>query len=206
MDPSWCFDPVARSTRTNQEQKMFDFLWGKRKSSARQALENPYFPPSVPLDHLPLTRNGQGVRKRFGLQIYDMALYLPAATTSAEQALAMPGPKQVRFVAKRSLSGGVLGVAMLNGLRQNLLPGQETRFAPYTKKIIQVFKSQPDVEKDHTFRIDLVPDRGAYFYIDDDLKEEPIYAPDFNEAVMRIWLGPHPADADLKRNLLAGNG
>lgn len=206
MDPSWCFDPVVRSTRTNQEQKMFNFLWGKRKSSARQALENPYFPPSVPLDHLPLTRNGQGVRKRFGLQMYDMALYLPTATTTTEQALAMPGPKQVRFVAKRSLSGGVLGVAMLNGLRKNLLPGQETRFAPHTHKIIQVFKSQPDVGKDHTFRIDLLPDHGACFYIDDDLKAAPIHAPGFNEAVLRIWLGQYPVDAELKRHLLAGSG
>lgn len=168
--------------------------------------ENSYFPASVPLDDIPLTRNGRGVRKRFGISMYEMALYLPMAVTSAEQALALRGPKQLRFVAQRSLSGGVLGVAMLNGLRKNLRPGQEAYFAPYTKQIIQVFKSQPDVGKDHTFRIDLLPNRGAYFYIDDDLKAAPIHAPGFNEAVMGIWLGRHPVDSELKRNLLAGNG
>ena len=184
---------------------MFGFLFGKRKSSAPQDKENPYFPASVLLDGSRLTRNGQGTRKRFGIRMYDMALYLPAATADAERAIALPGPKQLRFVARRPLSGGVLGVAMLNGLRKNLLPGQETRFLPHTHQIVRVFKSQPDVSAGHTFRIDLLPDRGAHFYIDDDPKAEPIHAPGFNEAVMGIWLGRHPADSDLKRNLLAGN-
>ena len=33
------------------------------------------------------------------------------------------------------------------------------------------------------------PQGWIFSVIDDDLKAEPIYAPGFNEAVMRIWLG-----------------
>ena len=107
---------------------MFGFLFGKRKSSATQDKENPYFPASVLLDDSRLTRNGQGTRKRFGIQMYDMALYLPVATADAERAIALPGPKQLRFVARRPLSGGVLGVAMLNGLRKISFPARKPAF------------------------------------------------------------------------------
>lgn len=183
---------------------MFEFLFGKRKASAPQGNKNLYFPASVMLGNAQLMRNGKGVRKRFGMEVYEMALYLPTATITAKQAVAAFGPKQLRFVAKRRLSGGTLGAALLGGMRKNLPVGQEAHFLPYIGKIVEIFKSQPDISVGQTFRIDLLPDRGTHFYIDDHIKGEPIYAPGFNEALLGVWLGRRPADADLKGKLLAG--
>lgn len=184
--------------------KFLSFLFGTRQVSAPQAKNNLNFPDSVTLNDVQLTGNGKGVRKRFGIKIYEMALYLPAAATTAEQVVAMLGPKQLRFVAMRRLSGSMLGAALLNGMRKNLPSGQEARFLPYTDKIVEVIKSQPEIGEGHTFRIDLLPESGAHFYVNDELKGEPIHAPGFNEALIGIWLGRYPADADLKSNLLAG--
>ncbi|MEI2645775.1 MAG: chalcone isomerase family protein [Candidatus Competibacter sp.] len=183
---------------------MFEFLFGKRKVAESQAKKNFSFPDSVMLDNVQLARNGEGVRKRFGMEIYEMALYLSSATTDARQAIALPGPKQLRFVAKRRLVGGMLGTALLNGMRKNLPVGQEAFYLPYIGEIVKIFKTEPDIREGQTFRIDLLPDRGTHFYIADQLKGKPIQASGFNEAVLAIWLGRRPVDADLKRNLLAG--
>lgn len=183
---------------------MFEFLFGRRKIAESRAKKQFSFPDSVTLDNVQLARNGEGVRKRFGMEIYEMALYLSVATSDAKQAITLPGPKQLRFVAKRRLGGGMLGTALLNGMRQNLPAGQEAFYLPYIGEIVKIFKTEPDIREGQTFRIDLSPNRGAHFYIDDKLKGKPIQAPGFNEAVLGIWLGRRPVDADLKRNLLAG--
>lgn len=183
---------------------MFEFLFGRRKFTESKARKNFSFPDSVMLDNVQLVRNGEGVRKRFGMEIYEMALYLSRATADAKQAIALPGPKQLRFVAQRRLGGGMLGTALLNGMRKNLPAGQEAFYLPYIGEIVKIFKTEPDIREGQTFRIDLLPNRGSHFYIDDKLKGKPIQASGFNEAVLGIWLGRRPADADLKRNLLAG--
>ncbi|MFZ1326192.1 MAG: chalcone isomerase family protein [Candidatus Contendobacter sp.] len=183
---------------------MFEFLFGKRKASALQGNKNLYFPASVMLGNVQLMCNGKGVRKRFGMEVYEMALYLATANITAKQAVAASGPKQLRFVAKRRLGGGMLGTALLNGMRKNLPAGQEAFYLPYIGEIVKIFKTEPDISEGQTFRIDLLPNRGTHFYIDDKLKGKPIQASGFNEAVLGIWLGRRPADADLKAKLLVG--
>ena len=183
---------------------MLEFLFGRRKALEPGAKKNFSFPDSVTLENVHLTRNGEGVRKRFGMEVYEMALYLTEATTEAKQAIAAPGPKQLRFLAKRRLGGGMLGTALLHGMRKNLPEGQEAFYLPYIGEIVKIFKTEPDIRAGQTFRIDLSPDRGTHYYIDGKLKGRPIQASGFNEAMLGIWLGRHAVDADLKRKLLAG--
>ena len=52
------------------------------------------------------------------------------------------------------------------------------------------------------FTIDWIPDTGTIVSVKGKQQGEPFKEPEFYAALMRIWLGPDPADAKLKDALL----
>lgn len=165
-----------------------------------------FLPQEVELDESPnaLIRNGVGTRKRFGIPVYDMAVYLSEKTQDAQTAITMPGAKQIRLVALRNIKGDVLASAFLNGVKANSPADVRSMYIKELGQIIKIFKGQDSVAKNHTFHIDLLPNEGAFFYINEELQGKVLHIPGFNEAILGIWLGESPADADLKSNLLLG--
>ena len=63
------------------------------------------FEPTTQLAGQTLQLNGQGVRYRAIIPVYEMALYTPKKVTTPEQLLGLPGPKRVSFVALRDVPG-----------------------------------------------------------------------------------------------------
>lgn len=161
-----------------------------------------FLPPSVQLNGVTLVRNGAGVRKRFGIPVYRMAVYLPAKAGSAQAAIGMPGPRQIRMVALRSISGDTLASAFLNGVRKNTSAENSTAYLEKMGQVIGIFRTEDSVEAGQTFHVDLLPESGAFFFINGKLKGEPIVSAGFNEAILSIWLGEEPADSGLKSALL----
>lgn len=175
-----------------------------RSADIQQNIMQQFLPPEVQLDGSTLIRNGSGTRKRFGISVYEMALYLPEKTKDATTAVGMPGAKQVRMVALRDISGDTLASAFLNGIRKNAPAEQKAAYLKQLGQIISIFRTQDSIVKNNTFHMDLLPQGGAFFYISGTLKGEPIRVPGFNEAILSIWLGEEPADDNLKQALLTG--
>lgn len=173
-------------------------------AATRQELVRRFLPPEVQLNGTTLVRNGAGTRKRFGISVYEMALYLPGKTRDAAMAIDMPGAKQVRLVALRDISGDTLASAFLNGVRKNTPAEQQKAYLSQLGQIISIFRTQESIAENSNFHMDLLPEDGAFFYISGTLKGDPIRVPGFNEAILSIWLGDEPADSNLKQDLLAG--
>ena len=53
--------------------------------------------------------------------------------------------------------------------------------------------------------MDYLPQTGLVISVDDKIKGSPIAGADFYAAVLRIFIGEHPTDQELKNRLLGSN-
>jgi hypothetical protein len=66
----------------------------------------------------------------------------------------------------------------------------------------QIFSDHKRLRTGDTFTLDWVPGVGTIASIDGVPQGEPFQEPEFYTALLRIWLGPVPADWKLKDSLL----
>jgi len=66
----------------------------------------------------------------------------------------------------------------------------------------QIFTDWKKLAPGDTFTIDWIPGTGTVISVKGVAQGEPFKEPEFYTALMRIWLGPSPADWKLKENLL----
>jgi len=160
------------------------------------------FSPTVQLGGQTLLKNGQGTRYKAIFKVYDLALYLPAKTQDAAQVLAMPGAKRASFVALRDIPADQFGLSLVSGMRENVSARHAAEVIGYMSDVIAVFSSEKMIKAGQTFRVDYVPSKGTSFYLDDKQKGPTVANPLFAEAVLSIWMGPKPVEAQLKDSLL----
>ncbi|HID49254.1 MAG TPA: hypothetical protein EYP40_06550 [Chromatiales bacterium] len=150
-------------------------------------------------DSTPLMLNGAGIRSKFIFDIYVGALYLPARATTVEAILAEPGPKRVRMhflykeVSKDKLTDG-----WREGLENNLDETRFQRLAPTLEQFNALFRT---VREGDVIDIDYLPGTGTRVWINRKL-QGTVDDPRFYPALLLVWLGEDPADADLKDGML----
>ena len=66
-------------------------------------------------------------------------------------------------------------------------------------------KAVGDTKKGDVILLDFTPEGGFRMSHNGQARGTAIAGEDFYEAVLRIWLGDKPADADLKKRLLGGS-
>lgn len=149
-----------------------------------------------------LTLNGAGMRRKLFVNVYIGALYLPKPAKDADQAIAMPGPKRfsMHFVHKEITADKLVPVWNA-GFEKNL--GAE-RFRALRPRIANFNGLFPTLRKGDRVDIDILPRRGVQVRINGKLRGK-VAGDDFSRALLHIWLGEHPADADLKHALLGGD-
>ena len=69
-------------------------------------------------------------------------------------------------------------------------------------RMSQVFSDHKRLTEGEGFQVDWIPGTGAVLTITGQSVGEPFREPEFFQMLMRIWLGPHPADWPLKDALL----
>ncbi|MFP8779728.1 chalcone isomerase family protein [Hydrogenophaga sp. RWCD_12] len=160
------------------------------------------FPSTARLADTDLVLNGQGVRYRVVFKVYEMALYTAKPVSTVEQLLALPGPKRLSFVALRELPGTDLGLAFLKGLSSNTPKDQVQKHVVSTNRLIEIFSGKPKLMPGDTFAMEFVPGKGTQFFIQDQPQGAPVGDAEFFNMVLRIWVGPSPADNQLRDHLL----
>jgi hypothetical protein len=151
---------------------------------------------------VPLQLNGSGTRYRAIFKVYDMALYTASKGSTPEALIAMQGPKRLSFVALRDLPGTDLGVAFIKGLGNNSPAELVQKHATASTRLIEIFSGKPKLTAGDTFAMEFVPGKGTTFYIQGQPQGAPVGDAEFFSMVLKIWLGPVPADFKLKDALL----
>lgn len=149
-----------------------------------------------------LQLNGAGARYKGPFKVYTAGLYLGKKTTTTEEALALPGAKRVSVVMLRDIDAGELGKLFVRGVEDNMERAAMSRLIPGLMRMSQIFTDHKKLKEGENFSIDWVPGTGTTVYVRGVPQGEPFREPEFFNALLRIWLGPAPADWRLKESLL----
>lgn len=149
-----------------------------------------------------LLLNGGGIRKKFFMDIYIGALYLPERNGEAQAILSDTGPASVRMhflykeVSKKKIVDG-----WHDGLSANLSPEEYTALQSRLQQFDNLFRT---VQRGDVISIDYTPNTGTEVRINDEWRGA-IPGNDFYRALLKIWLGDRPVSDSLKQGML-GNG
>lgn len=149
-----------------------------------------------------LVLNGAGVRYKAVFKVYTAGLYLGKKSSTPEEVLAAPGAKRLQITMLREIDSNELGKSFTRGFQDNAPKAEMSKLIPGLIKMGQIFSDQKKLIAGDVFMIDWVPGTGTVITVKGVPQGEPFKEPEFFNALMRIWLGPVPADWKLKDALL----
>jgi hypothetical protein len=150
----------------------------------------------------PLVLNGAGVRYKAVFKVYTAGLYLGQKAETTEAVLAATGPRRMTITMLRDIDSAELGKLFSRGMEDNMDRAAFSKLIPGVLRMSQVFSDHKKLKEGETFLIDWIPGTGTVLTIKGQVEGEPFKEPEFFNALMRIWLGPKPADWMLKDALL----
>lgn len=156
----------------------------------------------VTLAGKPLTLNGAGVRYKAVFKVYTAGLYVEKPASTPDALLDQPGPKRMTITMLRDIDSAELGKLFSRGMEDNMEKGGFAKLIPGVMRMSQVFTNHKVLKAGENFVLDWIPGTGTVLTVKGQVEGEPFKEPEFFEALMRIWLGPKPADWQLKDALL----
>ena len=159
---------------------------------------------SVQLGGAALVLNGAGKRTRFFFNVYIAALYLPTRMSSAAAVLADPGPKRVSLTMMRHLSSAQFVGALQEAIAHNSTPAEIAQMKPQIDALTATMTAAGGVNEGDLLTIDFMPDGTTRVSRNGRAQGAPIAGRDFQRALLDVWIGPIPVQADLKSKLLGG--
>lgn len=149
-----------------------------------------------------LALNGAGIRTKVIFKVYTAGLYLPKKAATADEVLAQPGAKRVSLTMLREVDADEFGAAFAKGIEENNDAATLARLATSIQRMNRIFAEHSKLAPGDTIAINWVPGAGTQIRVKGAAQGDPIREPEFYTALLRIWLGPAPADRSLKEALL----
>ena len=151
-----------------------------------------------------LVLNGAGMRTKLGFKVYVAALYLPKKNKLAEQILHSNQPSQFYMKLLRKLTARQFTDSINDALRETLTPAQSLPLESRLQELFAVFAAAGELAAGTEIVIDYEPRTGTRIGLNGERKAN-IPGADFNQALLRMWIGEHPRDAPLKQALLGSS-
>jgi hypothetical protein len=149
-----------------------------------------------------LQLNGAGVRYKAVFKVYTAGLYLTRKAGTPEEVLAAPGAKRMTITMLRDIDSAELGKLFSRGIEDNMDKASFSKLIPGVMRMSQIFSDYKKLSAGESFVIDWIPGTGTVLTIRGVPQAEPFKEQEFYNALLRIWLGPNPADWKLKEALL----
>jgi len=184
-----------------RSKRLFLLLLGICFSAASHALtvKNIELPEQLMLEQNTLVLNGAGIRSKFVFDIYVGALYVTKKSNTAAAIIADPGAKLVRMqFVYDEVSAEKMRDGWSEGFANVLDATTKAKMQPQIDKFNQAFGKT--VAGD-VIDVQYLPQNGTTVIINKQVKTT-IPGIDFHQALMKIWLGDDPVDANLKAGML----
>ena len=152
-----------------------------------------------------LVLNGSGLRTRFMLKVYAMGLYLPRRADTPDTIATLAGPKRIQIVTLRDLTAEQFADALVEGLKKNHSEAEFAKLQARSDEFRNALLAIKAAPAGTQIRLEWLPASGTRLSVGNDARGKDIPGEDFYRALLRIWLGDKPVDADLK-NALLGKG
>ena len=157
---------------------------------------------TVQLASRELKLNGAGVRYKIIFKVYTIALYLPEKKTQLDDILALPGPRRLEIVMLRNITSDELGQAFMQGLKRSSDQADRTRLRSQTMQFGAMFEMVQGLKKGDILTVDWLPDEGTLCKLNGKQVGDKVPDLAFYNALLKIWIGAHPADTILRAHLL----
>jgi len=149
-----------------------------------------------------LQLNGAGTRYKGPFKVYVAGLYLGKKTGAPDEVVNQPGPKRLSITMLRNIDAAELGKLLTRGMEDNMGKSEMSKLIPGLIRMSQIFSDQKKMVTGDNLMIDWVPGAGTVITVKGKVQGEPFKEPEFFKALMSIWLGPVPADWQLKDAML----
>lgn len=173
---------------------------------AQMTVSGVTYPDSVDLRGGKAQLNGAGVRYKAVFKVYTAGLYLTKKASTPEEVLAAPGPKRMQIVMLREIDSSELGRLFSRGMEDNMEKAAFSKLIPGVLRMSDIFSKHKKLVAGDVFLVDWVPGVGTIITVKGVPEGEPFKEPEFYNALLRIWLGPNPADWKLKDALVGKAG
>lgn len=151
-----------------------------------------------------LVLNGAGTRYKVIFKVYVAGLYLAQKAETPDKVINQPGAKRLSVTMLREVDADELGKLLTRGIEDNMGKAALSKLVPGLARMGQIFADQKKLVAGDNFLIDWIPGQGTVITVKGQIQGEPFKGPEFFNALMSIWLGPSPADHQLKTALLGG--
>lgn len=159
----------------------------------------------IRVDGQELQLNGLAVRRQFIFKVYVAGLYLPARATLARAAIESKGPKRIILVMMRDATAEQFVESIEAGMRANNGEAQLAAVKTQTDELMAMIRAVGQSKKGARIVLDYAPSNGGTtLFVDGVAQGKPMTGEPFFQALLRIWLGDDPVQADLKEALLGG--
>ncbi len=148
-----------------------------------------------------LVLNGAGLRTKVFFKVYVAGLYLPAKAGSLAAVLEK-APRRVQLTLMRDVSAEEFVEALVDGIKANTTAAELAAARAGVDQLSAIGKALGQVREKEVVTLDFV-DGGTKMAVNGAAKGT-IPGEAFNQALLKIWLGDNPVQADLKRALLGG--
>jgi len=146
-----------------------------------------------------LALTGAGLRKRLFFQVYAIGLYVQDRRGDP---VTQGGAKRVAIRMLRDVDAATFTQALVDGMRPNHDEATMRSLEPRIAQLSAIMAEVKEAKEGMAIALDWLPGGGTRVTIDGKPAGQPIAGEDFYRALLRIWLGEHPVQDDLKKALL----
>lgn len=157
--------------------------------------------PHVRVDGVDLVLNGAGLRNFMFFDVYVMALYLPKRVTDANAVLKQDLPRRLQITFLRDVLTERDVDFLMDGLVENNTQEELAVIQGQLDHFLRIVRAMGKIAKGGVVQLDYLPDVGTRVWLNQRLLGT-VAGEAFNRSVLKIWLGDHPTQADLKKALL----
>jgi hypothetical protein len=145
-----------------------------------------------------LALNGAGLRTRYLARVYVVGLYLAQPASQAEAVFDSKAARVIGIHMRRDTDSEQIATAFLNSVAKN---HDRTEMQALQDRLSQFKLMMPDMKRNDVLRLEFTAS-GETRVVFNNQPKGTLKGADFQRALLRIWLGGKPVDADLKRTLL----
>lgn len=156
-------------------------------------------PDTTTVDGKTLNLNGMGLRKKVVFKVYVAGLYLETPSKDAAAVISSDQIKRMQLSVLRSLSTAQITEAISEGFEKN----SKAQMGALKSRLDKLNTMIPNVEKGDQILLTYIPGKGTIVSAKG-VDKGIIEGKDFGDALLAVWLGPNPVQADLKTGLLGG--
>lgn len=147
-----------------------------------------------------LVLNGAGLRTRFFFKVYVGALYVREKANSPLAIIDSHTVRRISLRMLRDLDADSLQSALDEGLRNNLSAAELASLKAPAEQLAAIMRGIAKAHEGDTVAIDF-SDEGVAVSLNGEPRGKVAGAA-FGRALLKVWLGEHPADAALKKAML----